>query len=190
MEEKILWDVNKKGQYIVKANYMHMENERIDNYPVGLIWNNRVPPKVSVFTWEVWWGKVLTGDQLKRRGFQLANRCPMCKEEEENLGHLFLHCPTIWRFWALLISLSGMEWVCLLRIRDLMMGWSTFPIRKEAKKLWKAALSSLLWAVWKERNRVTFDNLNFSSHRIKHSFISSITPWAGHLNEGEYPLVN
>ena len=24
-----------------------------------------------------------------------------------------------------------------------MMGWSTFPIRKEAKKLWKAALSSL-----------------------------------------------
>ena len=189
MEEKILWDVNKKGQYIVKANYMHMENERIDNYPVGLIWNNWVPPKVSVFTWEVWWGKVLTGDQLKRRGFQLANRCLMCKEEE-NLGHLFLHCPTIWRFWALLIALLGMEWVFLLRIRDLMMGWSTFPIRKEAKKLWKAALSSLLWAVWKERNRVTFDNLNFSSHRIKHSFISSITSWAGHLNEGEYPLVN
>ena len=71
-----------------------------------------------------------------------------------------------------------------------MMGWSTFPIRKEAKKLWKTALSSLLWAVWKERNRVTFDNLNFSSYRIKHSFISSITSWAGHLNEGKYPLVN
>ena len=58
------------------------------------------------------------------------------------------------------------------------------------KAMWKAALSSLLWAVWKERNRVMFDNLNFSSHRIKHSFISSITSWAGHLNEGEYPLVN
>ena len=97
MEDKILWDVNKKGQYTVKANYMHMENERIDNYSIGFIWNNRVPPKVSVFTWEVWWGKVLIGDQLKRRGFQLANRCPMCKEEE-NLDHLFLHCPTIWRF--------------------------------------------------------------------------------------------
>ena len=71
-----------------------------------------------------------------------------------------------------------------------MMGWSTFPIRKEAKKLWKAVLSSLRWAVWKERNRVTFDNLNFSLDRIKYSFISSITSWAGHLNEGEYPLVN
>ena len=71
-----------------------------------------------------------------------------------------------------------------------MMGWSTFPIRKEAKKLWKVALSSLLWAVWKERNSVTFDNLNFSSDRINHSFISSINSWVGHLNEGVYPLVN
>ena len=86
--------------------------------------------------------------------------------------------------------MTGMEWVFPLRIKDLMMGWSTFPIRKEAKKLWKAALSSLLWAVWKERNRVTFDNLNFSSDRIKHSLISFITTWAGHLNVGEYPLVN
>ena len=40
-----------------------------------------------------------------------------------------------------------------------------------------------------ERNRATFDNLNFSLDRIKRSFISSITSWAGRLNE-EYPLVN
>ena len=33
---------------------------------------------------------MLTRDQLKRRGFQLANRCSMCKEEEENLDHLLL----------------------------------------------------------------------------------------------------
>ena len=130
--DKILWDADKKGQYTVKANYMHMENARVDNYPVGLIWNSRVPPKVSVFTWEVWWGKVLTGDQLKRRGFQLANRCKMCKEEEKNLDNLFLHCLTIWRFWALLIALLGMEWGCPLWIKDFMMGWSTFSYKKRS----------------------------------------------------------
>ena len=89
--------MDKKGQYTVKANYRHMENARIDNYSVGFIWNSWVLPKVSMFTWEVWWGKVLTRDQLKRRGFQLENRCPMCKEEEENLDHLFMLCPSIWR---------------------------------------------------------------------------------------------
>ena len=61
--------MDKKCQYTVKANYLLMENACIDNYSVGLVWNSRVPPKVSVFTWEVLWGKVLTGDQLKIRGF-------------------------------------------------------------------------------------------------------------------------
>ena len=128
-----------------------------------------------MFTWKVWWGKVLTVDQLKRRGFQLTNRYPMCKAEEQNLDHLFLYCSSIWGFWDHFTALSGVDWVCPLQIKDLMMGWSTFPIRKEAKKLWKAALYSLLRAIWKERNRVTFNNLNFSPYRIKHSFISSIT---------------
>ena len=44
--------------------------------------------------------------------------------------------------------------------------------------------------MWKERNRATFDNLNSSLDRIKRSFISSITSWAGRLNDEEYPLVN
>ena len=61
-EDKISWDVDKTGQYTVKANYRHMENAGTDNYLAGLIWNSWVPPKVSVFTWEVWWGKMLTTD--------------------------------------------------------------------------------------------------------------------------------
>ena len=70
-----------------------------------------------MFTWEAWWGKVLTMDQLKKRGFQLASRCPLCKEDEENIDHLLLH---FWGFWAALISLQGMEWVCPLMFKDLM----------------------------------------------------------------------
>ena len=61
-----------------------------------LIWNICLPPpKVSVFTWEVWWGKVLIMNQLKNRGFELTSRCPLCKEDEENLDHLLLHCPLV-----------------------------------------------------------------------------------------------
>ena len=67
-------------------------------------------PKVSVFTWEVWWGKVLTMNQLKKRGFQLVSRCPLCKEDKENLDHLLLHCPSE-GYWAALFSLPGMDWV-------------------------------------------------------------------------------
>ena len=46
-----------------------------------LVWNLVVPPKIGVFAWEATWGKVLTLDQLKRRGMAFANRCFLCEED-------------------------------------------------------------------------------------------------------------
>ena len=80
-----------------------------------------------------------------------------------------------------------------------MMGWTTFPIRKKVRKSWKAALSNIFWAIWKERNRVVFDNDIFSPNRLKQSFILSLTSWTSLIFEGEllyckiafvYPLVS
>ena len=83
-----------------------------------------------------------------------------------------------------------MDWVCPFWVNDLMVGWTNFPIRKKAKNLWKAALFSLFWAIWKERNKVVFDNDNFSPGRLKNSFIAYLTSWVGLICEGEYSIVN
>ena len=37
--------------------------------------------------------KVLTQNQLKRRGWILANRCFLCCDEEETINHILIHCP-------------------------------------------------------------------------------------------------
>ena len=52
-------------------------------------------PKGVFFAWEIWWGKVLTMEQLRKRGFQMASRC-LCGRTKENLDHLLLHCHLIW----------------------------------------------------------------------------------------------
>ena len=70
--DRIFWLVDKKGQYTDRANYS-LAGDDEHGLLVDLIWNKCVPPKVSVLTWEVWWGKVLTMNQLKKRGFQLAS---------------------------------------------------------------------------------------------------------------------
>ena len=62
----------------------------------------RVPPKVAFFAWEASWGKVLTQEQLQRRGFSLANRCFLCLFEEETVDHLLLHCVKTRVLWNLL----------------------------------------------------------------------------------------
>ena len=65
---------------------------------------------------------MLTMNQLKRRGFPLANRCPLCGKVEEDVYHLLIHCTKIWELWGHLLSCVDAKWGCPLMARDLLLG--------------------------------------------------------------------
>ena len=50
--------------------------------------------------------------KIKRRGFPLASRCPLCGGAEEELHHVLIHCPMVWEPWGALLSSMGTVWVC------------------------------------------------------------------------------
>ena len=87
--------------------------------------------KSVFFAWEAWWGKVLTSDQLKKRGLSLTSRCPFCGEAEEVMDHLFIHYPMIWQLWTTLFFAHGGGWVCPLLVKDLILGRDRLPSRKK-----------------------------------------------------------
>ena len=91
-EDKILLKNDKEKGFSVKSMYGCFDPSPAIDFPYRLIWNPVVPPKIGVFAWEATWGKVLTFDQLKRRGMSLVNRCFMCEEDEENIDHILIHC--------------------------------------------------------------------------------------------------
>ena len=72
----------------------------------------------------------------------MASRCPWCGKADEELNHLLIHCPSVWRLCEDLISILGLFEVCPYSLQDLILGWSIFPIRKRARKLWRVALPS------------------------------------------------
>ena len=76
--------------FTVEANFNHLESETLPLVLVKVLWNPCVPTKVGFFGRESWWGKVLTMEQMKKRGHQLASRCLLCGRDEEGLEHLLI----------------------------------------------------------------------------------------------------
>ena len=82
--------------YTVRVNVVLLEDKLDRQAPMKMLWNSCVPPKVSFFAWEAWWGKVHTSMHLKKRGFHLASRCPLYSKADEELNPLLIHCPSVW----------------------------------------------------------------------------------------------
>ena len=91
-ENRVIWTASKCGVFSIKSLYSILEPGVSPLFPSGSIWRVSVPPKVAFFAWEASWGKVLTLEQLQRRGYSLENRCFLCLSEIETVDHLLLHC--------------------------------------------------------------------------------------------------
>ena len=107
VEDRVIWLVSRCGTFLVKSLYSILEPGDSPLFPSGSIWRASVSPKVTFFTWEASWEKVLTLDQLQRKGHFLENRCFLCLSEVETVDHLLLHCVKTRVLWSLLFSLFG-----------------------------------------------------------------------------------
>ena len=173
-----MWKGNKNGQFSVKDYYNSLEEGALLKGTAKILWNPYAPSKVSFFTWDAWWGKVLTMNKLKKRGYQLVSICPFCTKNEDNLDHILICCSAIWELWATIPSVTGISRVCPYMVKDLFCAWSQLPVKKTNRKLWWVVPLCFYWAIWKERNRIMFEDAPFSPSRLKHSIISSLLFWA------------
>ena len=148
------------------------------DFPSRSIWNPIVPQKLGFFASEAFWGKVLTLDQLKRRGIPIVNRCFLCEEHEETIDHLLIHCSRAKMLWDLLLAITEANWVFPRTVRQLLLAWQSASVGKKRKRVWMAAPLCLFWTLWMERNRVVFENETPSAHRMKSFFLFTLWGWA------------
>lgn len=53
------------------------------------------------------------------------------------------------------------------------------PLGKKEAKLWRIVPTCLLWAIWKEKNKIVFEKAAFSLDRLKPCFSNSLSSWTG-----------
>jgi hypothetical protein len=126
--DRIIWSPSKRKLFEV-SSFFGVLSISLDRYEAGCsfpwkgIWKVKVPRRVSFFVWTASLGKILTLDNLRKRGLIVVEWCYMCKRSGESINHLLLHCEVARTLWSVIFSLFGVKWVMNERVLDLLACW-------------------------------------------------------------------
>ena len=101
---------------------------------------------LGVFPFSFDLSKILTGDNLRRGGFDFVDWCIMCCHCGETVDHLLLHCEMVHRLSSFVFTSFGFLWVIPRMILDLLFGWWNW-LGKHSSNIWNLVLLSLLWCL-------------------------------------------
>ena len=69
------------------------------------------------------------------------------------------------------VVIFGVLWVLPSSVKEILLRWHDTFVGKKRIKVWRAISLCLFWMVWKEINRIAFENEELSIQRMKYSFI-------------------
>lgn len=79
------------------------------------------------------------------------------------------------------ISVSGLQWVMPLSIKDAYVSWCFCRVDRIIKKIWQMIPTTIFWCFWKERNCRCFDGISTLSF-LKASCLVSLFSWNFHAH--------
>jgi hypothetical protein len=142
-----------KEAYRIHGNHCNQEADTI----WGKIWSSALWPKVSTFLWLIIHNRILTWDNLRKRGFTGLSMCVLCQTQEETKEHLFNACrysQTVWDQDAQIMCRSNHN---RSSIRDTIEHWDSITYNNPIlNHIWQLLPGFILWQIWKEQNRRIF----------------------------------
>ena len=123
--------------------------------------------------WTAAWDKILTGDNLRNRGFDNVDWCIMCRCCGKTIDHFLLHCEKAHRWWSFVFRSFGISWVLPGSVADLLFDWWNW-LGKYLSNIWNLVPLCLMWCIWKERCWQTFEDMDRSDDQLLASFCGSL----------------
>ena len=149
--DRLRWNLSKNGDFDIHSFYNRLRDPLPIIFPWKGIWKVKAPQRISFFVWTATWDKILTGDNLRGRGFDFIDWCIMCRCNGETVDHLLLHCEKTYHLWSLVFRSFGISWVLPRLVADTLFGWWNW-FGKHSSSIWNLAPLCLMWCIWRERN--------------------------------------
>ena len=177
--DRLSWSLNGKGSFDSRSFYRALCTPSSVSvlFPWKSIWKVKAPRRVVFFLWSVAWGRILTCDNLMRRGHVMAGWCCLCRAAGESVDHLRLHCDVARDLWHCVLHAFGVAWVLPNHIPALLFGWWNW-FGKHSSQVWNMVPHCLMWTLWWERNSRTFEDIDHPVGRLIETLFSSLFDWA------------
>jgi exonuclease III len=175
--DKIVWRLGRKGMFDSRSFYHVLRAPPALCFPWKSIWRVKAPPRVAFFMWTVAWGRILTCDNLKKKGIVMVGWCCMCRNADETVDHLMLHCQFARQLWTFIFKSVGISWVLPSQVSELLFGWWNW-FGKRSSGVWNLIPSCLMWTIWRERNNRIFEDQENSVAKIIEAFFGSLYDWS------------
>ncbi|KAF1888874.1 hypothetical protein Lal_00036916 [Lupinus albus] len=153
------WKLNTSRQYSVKFSYKLLttvDQTDLTNHHTPTLWKSKAPSK------RLFHDRLPTKDALSKRGVLSLTSgdllCSFYMDESESSTHIFCSCPISYSTWQLLYKWLGFDVVLPL---SPILHYSNHLGLVSASKCWKAWSSiwlAMVWAIWRHRNDITFNN--------------------------------
>ena len=145
----------------------------------------KVPSKVAFFTWRLIRDRLPTKINLRRRNVDIHDpTCPFCKNKEEDAAHLFFSCNKIIPLWWESSSWTNISAPLPQNPRMHFLQHVAGKENGNSFQKWKCWWISLTWSIWQHRNKIFFEEENFSDMKLLEDGKFLCWTWLKNLDKG------
>lgn len=188
-EDQWTWHYSKNGEFSVRSAYFLELAERkraratssreTDNVVWCKLWQANLPTKIRIFAWKALHQGLPLRDNLRKRGWELDCRCPMCGETNETASHALISCTQAKRVWGL----SPLRLTSPDDYGGTIMEWVTRVSRNVNEDIWWDILWSLMWGIWLRRNAWMFENRKVGSVEVMGKVVHLVHEYVAAMEE-------
>ncbi|XP_062028881.1 uncharacterized protein LOC133744867 [Rosa rugosa] len=186
IEDKLVWSPEKKGFYSVKTAYWIARTKVLEKVlastsqgdPFQELWNRiwkaKVQGKVQICIWRACSNLLPTRAKLSTKGYVGDIHCLLCSQAYEDTAHIFCKCPTAVQILTAAPFHFGRSLLPNINFKEWMLDHAL-----NLKQDVFAQLQMVLWALWKNRNNMLWQNTAQSAVELT---ISSLA-WLEEYNQ-------